>query len=279
MKFKYLGSGASEGIPAIFCKCSVCEMSRKKGGRYIRTRSQAMINDDLLIDFPCDTYMHVLNYNIDMSKVKSCIVTHNHSDHFYSSDLECIFKPYAELKEEIKLNVYGGTAAGREMSKILFEEKMNGQKRLDFKLVAEFEKFTADKYIITPLPAWHDNLTSPLMYIIEEDSRRILYAHDTNYFRDEVWSYFEREKPYFNLVSLDCTQANDEVMSYIGHMNLNDNIRVRERLIKIGCADENTMFICNHFSHNGKNVLYDEFCSIAKMYGFETAYDGMEIEI
>ena len=80
-------------------------------------------------------------------------------------------------------------------------------------------------------------------------------------------------------MSLDCTQANDEVMSYIGHMNLNDNIRVRERLIKIGCADENTMFICNHFSHNGKNVLYDQFCSIAKMYGFETAYDGMEIEI
>lgn len=82
MKFQYLGTAAAEGIPAIFCQCENCEKIRKKGGKNIRTRSQAIINDDLLIDFNADSYIHFLNNNIDTSKIKYCLITHTHSDHF-----------------------------------------------------------------------------------------------------------------------------------------------------------------------------------------------------
>ena len=79
MIFKFLGTAAAEGIPAVFCECEACTIARKRGGKHIRTRSQAMINDDFLIDLNADTYTHFLNNNIVGSKIKNCIVTHNHS--------------------------------------------------------------------------------------------------------------------------------------------------------------------------------------------------------
>jgi len=46
----------------------------------------------------------------------------------------------------------------------------------------------------------------------------------------------------------------------------------------LGCADEKTIFCSNHFSHNGTNVLYEEFSEEASKHGIITSYDGMEIE-
>ena len=113
--------------------------------------------------------------------------------------------------------------------------------------------------------------------MIEKDGKAILYAHDTNYFDECVWDYFEKNNVYFNLVSLDCTEANIEEMGYVGHMNLNDNLKVKERLSAMKCADEKTIFVSNHFSHSGKDVSYDIFKSIAEEKGFLTSYDGLEV--
>ena len=86
MKIKYYGTGASEGIPALFCKCPVCEEARKNGGRDIRSRSQALINDDLLVDFPPDTFMHIVYGGLDLQSIHTCLITHSHSDHLYVED-------------------------------------------------------------------------------------------------------------------------------------------------------------------------------------------------
>ena len=64
MKIKYLGTAAAEGVPAIFCRCEVCRKSKAAGGRNIRTRSQSIIDDRLLLDFCLDTFIHTLRDNI-----------------------------------------------------------------------------------------------------------------------------------------------------------------------------------------------------------------------
>ena len=61
-------------------------------------------------------------------------------------------------------------------------------------------------------------------------------------------------------------------------MKLNDNIKVKNRLIEMNCTDENTIFISNHFSHNGIDVLYEDFSKIAVKEGFIVSHDGMVIE-
>ena len=51
MKINYLGTGAAERIPGIFCNCKLCKYAREKKGREIRTQTQLIIDDVLLIDF------------------------------------------------------------------------------------------------------------------------------------------------------------------------------------------------------------------------------------
>ena len=87
MKIKYLGTAAYEGIPSLFCECETCKKARAFKGKNIRTRSQALINDDLLIDFPPDTLVHANTYGIDFQRIHHCLITHSHSDHFYPEDI------------------------------------------------------------------------------------------------------------------------------------------------------------------------------------------------
>ena len=54
MKLTYLGTAAAEGWPAAFCNCDGCRAARRLGGRNIRTRSQALVDDALLLErTPC----------------------------------------------------------------------------------------------------------------------------------------------------------------------------------------------------------------------------------
>lgn len=45
MQFQYLGTAAAEGWPAVFCRCKYCLEAQRLGGKNIRTRSQAIVND------------------------------------------------------------------------------------------------------------------------------------------------------------------------------------------------------------------------------------------
>ena len=85
------------------------------------------------------------------------------------------------------------------------------------------------------------------------------------------------ERP-FNVISLDCTEANRPIVPYIGHLNFNKCAAIRDEFIKDGIANDKTIFVLNHFSHNGINVIYDEFEKIVRDKGFVTSYDGLIIE-
>ena len=62
-------------------------------------------------------------------------------------------------------------------------------------------------------------------------------------------------------------------------MGLKENAEVRRRMLDEGYADERTIFVCNHFSHNGTNAVYDDFVPIAAREGFRVSYDGMKIQL
>ena len=49
-------------------------------------------------------------------------------------------------------------------------------------------------------------------------------------------------------------------------------------MLRMGIADYKTIFVSNHFSHNGKDSGYGDFKAIAEKHGILTSYDGMIIE-
>ena len=273
MKIRFLGTAAAEGMPALFCKCDACKKARELGGKNIRTRSQAMVNDTLLIDFPCDTYMHILQNGIDLTHIHHCVITHTHSDHYYPTDMTFVMPGYAELPEDYKgLHIYGSSAIAEEMEKI--QKKTGGL--TDYCCLPVFEPCVIDEFVITPLKACH-GATDPYIYIIDDGTRRMLYANDTDIFPEETWDYLVSTKQRLDMVSMDCTGGAYEELSYQGHMCVGRNIKCRDRLLETGICDENTVFVLNHFSHNGLHTLHEDFSKIAEEYGFISTYDGMEL--
>lgn len=269
MKFTYYGTAASEGLPAVYCKCSVCQEAARRGGRNLRTRSQALVNGVLLIDFPADTYAHMLYGGLPLPQLSHCLITHAHGDHLYGEELENFQNGFCH--RDTPMTFYGSGPSGELILQYGNNENIRFQK------VEPFVPFEAADHLVTPLPACHAPNLDPLMYLIEKNGETLLYAHDTGIFEEPVWEFLKGKK--LDLVSLDCTHANTDKIGYNFHMTLNMNCQVRDRLREMNCADEKTVFYTNHFSHNGGDVLYEEFCSIACERGFGVSYDGCTVQI
>lgn len=274
MKITYYGTAAAEGIPGLFCKCRVCENARKVRGKEIKTRSQALVDDKILIDFPPDTYMHALNYGLPLEDIHTCIVTHNHLDHLYEKDLWCRNHGIGNNIPEIPLEMYL-TSAGYKQTKERCDASGPKEDRVKLHLIKAFESFCAEGYTITPLRADHDPASDPVIYIIEKDGKALLYSHDSGTYPKETAEYLKNCGKHFDLVSIDCTNM---LLTYRGnHMGLVENAEVKDMFIKWGICDEKTIFVVNHFSHNG-NATHEEFCKEAEKYGFVVSYDGLEIQ-
>ncbi len=279
MKIKYYGTAAAEGFPGMFCSCETCEKARKLGGKNIRTRSQTVINDELMIDFSADTYLHILNYGLDLRKIKACLITHGHDDHVYPFDFQYRGFGYAYFMNENEkqpLQIYSTKSSAEEYIHILEKTKNRDEKSINWNEIVPFTTYEIFGYKVTPLKADHEKKLDPVIYIIEKNGESILYAHDTGYFLDETWDYIENSNIKFQFVSLDCTSIlNDE--AYGNHMGLKACCDVKERLLKKN-ATESTIFCLHHFSHNGR-LVYDDLVPLARESGFEVSFDSAEFVI
>lgn len=272
MKIKFLGTAAAEGWPAIFCQCEHCMKARRIGGKNIRTRSSCLIDEKYMVDFPPDTYMHVLNNKLDLFKVEHLIITHSHEDHFYPQDIHTRKEPYAHINGGQPLTVYGNNNV-REGYYAADVEKDNGN-RLAFKEVYPYRQFQAGEAQVTPLLADHKKGEQCFIYTIKLGGKTLLYGHDTGYFPEETWQALSGV--HIDAAILDCTAGPMESDTY--HMGFPAVLKVRERLVNTGSADKDTVFIITHFSHNC-GLLHEELVDMASPYGFITAFDGMELKI
>lgn len=266
MFITYLGTAAAEGAPAVFCECEHCRYARITGGKEIRMRSGALIDGKLKIDFGPDAYAQSLRFGISYVPVNHVLITHSHSDHFAVNDLKCIRPPYSHREQP--LHVYGDKKVEDMIQPHLSEYLL-------FTRVEPFTTYYIDGYSVTPLEAVHalNQGEEPLFYLIEKDGKRLLYMHDTDLPTEADMAFLKGRR--MDLISMDCTNGilNPD---YIGHMGIEDNLKLREMLIENGTADENTAFVANHFSHNGL-VPHEEMEK--RLPGFTVTYDGLTLMV
>lgn len=274
MKIKYLGTAAAEGVPGLFCNCEICNRVRELKGPNVRTRSQAIIADDFLIDFPPDTYMHVLQNGLRLDKVKYLLMTHSHSDHFLPSDLALRGMDCAHNMHVENLKMFCNEAV---LNRFLKEDVFPAvREHIDITVVKPFHKYCFGDYYVVPLPANHMQTETAFIYIIGDHKKTILYGNDTGIPSDDVFEFIKNSKTKFDLVSLDCTFG-FRYVSGGGHLCLDGVAKVRRRLTDIGAMDGNTLLYITHFSHNGRPIQADLEVA-AKEFEGNVAYDGLEIE-
>ncbi|MCI5745185.1 MAG: MBL fold metallo-hydrolase [Erysipelotrichaceae bacterium] len=276
MKIKFLGTAAAEGIPALFCQCDVCLNAIKNKGKEIRSRCQALIDDQLLIDFGPDTYYHMIKNKVRLDNISHVLITHNHSDHFYSNELIFRRKGYASKVIKEKFHVYGDESAYNETIRVINSEE-NLDEYVQAIHVEAFKSFNINDYKITPLRANHDVNSSPLIYLIEKEDKSILYAHDTGYFFKQTWDYLASLKKPLSLISLDCTAG--LLTNWMDHhLSFDSFMKIIEKMKDEKIIDENTVIVANHFSHNG-HATYAKMTKEAKKHNVIVSYDGLEINI
>lgn len=274
MKLKFLGTAAFEGIPALFCACPACKNAREKGGKDIRTRTQALVNDDLLIDFPNDAFVHFQQYNLDFEKIKHLLITHNHSDHLVHYDLVIRTAGFAHPKDPSPLHIYVGEAGYKKIQTGC--ENALKQGRLELHLLKEWESFECAGYKVTPVPAEHDYASSPFIFIIERDGKTLFYVNDTGVLPQTTYEKIKQLGVRFDYIATDCTMEFG-TGRWWGHFCFEEVVEFVNKLKENGNLNENCQICINHFSHNSYHG-HDFLVEQAGKLGYDVSFDGKEVE-
>ncbi|MCI7100229.1 MAG: MBL fold metallo-hydrolase [Lachnospiraceae bacterium] len=275
MEIQYLGTAAAEGWPALFCDCGICRRARQVRGKELRTRTQSIIDGQILVDFPPDTYAHALNYSLQLGQIQHLLITHSHMDHFFPVELIHRHEHFGHNAKGI-LHVYGNEAVEKAFYDAVLIDRFKVHPLDDhvkFIRLEPFADFIADGYHIIPVPADHDKRETCFIYIIEKDGKCLLYGHDTGLnLTQEAWNCIFSHK--YDLISMDATMGRKQIGGY--HMGLPDDVEFARLLEEKGCIDEHTVRVINHFSHNGE-MTHEELDQFAREHGMIASYDGMKV--
>lgn len=90
MRFLFLGTGTSAGVPAIGCECAVCTSTDPRDHR-MRTSAAVLLDDPstahprtILLDTGPDLRQQALKYGL--KRCDAIVYTHNHVDHTFGLD-------------------------------------------------------------------------------------------------------------------------------------------------------------------------------------------------
>lgn len=276
MKVFFLGTGAAEGMPALFCDCPVCQEAHAVGGKNYRTRSSILVDGVVKVDLPPDTLAHVHAYRqISLSRLQHLLFTHSHDDHFAVRELQYLSPNFAPCRKA-PLNVW----ATNELIRKMIPEMDHFFERapLRFHSVIPFDDMKVGHLEVTPITAHHKPDELCLNYILTDNSespRSLLYGCDTGWYDPMTWDYLATRR--LDAVILECGKGNSNG-TYDGHLNIQECGRVRGRLIESGTISEKTPFYLTHIAHTGL-LLHDEMEEIVAPMGMHVAYDGFELEI
>ena len=283
MKVQYLGTGAAEGVPALFCNCEYCRglrarIARGEGENEVRSRAQVLLDGELSVDFPPDAFFHMARFGVDLSAVRYLLVTHSHMDHFYAHDFILHGYKYAHEMTAPHLTVFGNSEVGEVFAECTRREmKKDVASTIAFHTVGAFEEIAFGDWKAYSFPAHHTS-REPLLWLIERGGKRVLHLTDTGRVPDESMDFLAKLQKRVDLVTVDCTFLWEDSDPNARHMNLKEADHTIARLTRIGIVDDKTLKVITHFSHNSAPSA-EALARAEREYSFLAAYDGMQLEI
>ena len=112
------------------------------------------------------------------------------------------------------------------------------------------------------------------------DGKKLLYACDTGYYRDETWEYLAGKR--VDTLVLECTFAGrtDRGEFPEGHLDLASWFRTLERMARIGFVDERTAVYATHFNpHQGLGHFDIQDRLQRSPWRATAAHDGLRVEV
>lgn len=154
MKFTFLGTGTSTGVPELGCKCEVCTSTDP---RDVRLRSSALLTNDnttLLIDCGPDFRAQMLR--ADVAHIDALLMTHKHYDHTAGID---DLRPYASSR---LFPIYADNDTEQQIRSMFpycfFEVKYPGVPNIEICSIEDMKPFKVGDIDVTPIRVYHGRL-------------------------------------------------------------------------------------------------------------------------
>jgi len=276
MKITFLGTGASEGIPAFRCNCPVCIEAREKKGRHFRQNAAVHFESDggvkILIDMPAQIKMMLEKYSLSDAALDLILFTHYHIDHTAG-----LF----HLLESLERN---GHVPGKPVKVFMPEDchetVMDGifpdqidMRSTDYsrfyslEILKALQKTSEGMLEIQALNTNHLSGSRECHgYLFTENGKRAAYMVDSS-----------SQLPPQTLEALsgiDCLIFENTFDVFPdkgrGHSDHEGVLKIRNLL-------KPERMILSHISH--RNFSHDRLAAFMEKHGIETAWDGMEVLI
>jgi phosphoribosyl 1,2-cyclic phosphate phosphodiesterase len=251
MKLTFLGTGTSQGVPLIGCKCHVCSSLDPHDKRL---RTSVMFTDDkrnVVIDTGPDFRQQMLREHV--SAIECVLFTHEHKDHLAGLDDVRAFNFIMQKSMDVYATQRVQEAIKREFRYIFDNSDYPGIPKINLKPIGT-SPFIAGGINFTPIEVMHYKL--PVLGFRAGD---ITYITDANLIPEG-----EKEKIYGSKVLvLNALRK----QAHVSHFTLDEAIKVVEEL-KPGMA---------YFTHLSHQMGTHAEVEAELPPNIRLAYDGLVV--
>lgn len=253
MKLTFLGTGTSQGVPVIACKCPVCESQHWKDKR-LRTSALIQVEScNFVIDSGPDFRYQMLRAGV--TKLDAILFSHEHKDHTAGLDDIRAFNWVNKAAVDVYAENRVQDALRQEFSYVFAEKKYPGIPQMRLIEVTN-EPFLINGIYVQPIRAKH--LKLPVFgYRIGD----LTYITDANYISPE-----EQEKIKGSKVLVVNALRKEK---HISHFTLSEALELIENV-------KPERAYLTHISH--QMGFHDEIQKELPDNVF-LAYDGLEVDL
>ncbi|MEZ5015627.1 MAG: MBL fold metallo-hydrolase [Flavipsychrobacter sp.] len=254
LKVTFLGTGTSQGVPVIACKCDICLSNNPKDSRL---RSSILIQSDnttIVIDTGPDFRYQMLRAKVE--QLDAIVYTHGHKDHVAGLDDVRAYNFFMGKPMQIFANEETQEVLRREFEYVFNNRSYPGIPQIDLNTINGQDSFTIGDITITPIKVMHYK-----MEVLGFRINDFTYITDANYIAENE---LEKIKGSSTLV-LNALRLE----KHISHFTLEEAIAIAQQI-----APENTYF--THISH--QLGLHDAISEQLPV-NISLAYDGLTLHL